>query len=203
MMEDNDKTETKRREAVVLEQYQGILPYYEAFYIRTIIYAAGRSEEAFERFEVAVGEAVSSETIMSAVQEALTHAAALSRFFWPSDKRNVLAVARGKRLREAFRLDDTSSLKNRGLRNAFEHFDEHLDRFLLKEPMGYVFPDPIVEEHTITDEVIGSVFRLVDPTNGICVLLGRKFEYRPIRAEVRNILAGAKQMDEQGSRLPK
>jgi hypothetical protein len=201
MMRDIDKAETKRREAVVLEQYQGILPYYEAFYIRAIIYAAGRSEEAFERFEVALREAVGSEAIMSAVQEALTHAAALSRFFWPSRNNNMLAMARGKRLREAFGLDDTSSLKDRELRNAFEHFDEHLDQFLLKEPIGYIFPDPIVEEHTITDEVSGSVFRLVDPTNGMCVLLGRKFEYRPIRAEVKNILVRAEQMEEQGSRL--
>jgi hypothetical protein len=136
-----------------------------------------------------------------AIQEALTHAAALSRFFWPGGKTSVLTIARGKRLREAFDVGDTSLLKDRRLRNAFEHLDEHLDRFLLEEPTGYLLPDAIVDDHSIADEAVGEVFRLVDPVNGICVLLGRKFEYRPVRAEVKKILGRAQEMDERGSRL--
>lgn len=110
-------------------------------------------------------------------------------------------MARGERLRGAFNLDNESPLKWRRLRNAFEHFDEDLDRFLLNNSVGYFFPDPLIGQHTLADEAIGNVFRLVDPVSGTCVLLGHKFEFRPIRAEVVRVLSRALEMDRQGSRL--
>ena len=126
---------------------------------------------------------------------------ALPRFFWPVKKDCLLAATRGKRLRDAFGFDDASPLKWRKLRNAFEHFDEELDRFLLTDRVGCFFPSPLVAEHTLADEVIGNIFKLVDPKHGICVLLGEKFEFRQIRREVQRVLARALEMDEQGSRL--
>ncbi|MBL7406354.1 hypothetical protein INQ30_29005, partial [Escherichia coli] len=74
---------------------------------------------------------MSDALIFATVQEALTHAGALSRFFWPVKKDSLLAAARGEKLREAFALTDASPLKWRRLRNAFEHFDEDLDRYLI------------------------------------------------------------------------
>lgn len=196
-----DKTTQEQRESVIVEQFDGIYPVYEAFYIHSIIYAADRSESAFQRFESATADAKQAALKVATIQEALTHAGALSRFFWPVKKESTLAVARGKRLREAFNLNNDSPLKWRRLRNAFEHFDEDLDRFLLRNPVDYFFPEPLVDEHTLADEVIGNVFRLVDPVSGICVLLGQKFEFRPIRAEVVRVLSRALEMDRQGSRL--
>lgn len=97
-------------------------------------------------------------------------------------KDSELAAARGKRLREAFALDETSPLKWRKLRNVFEHFDEDLDRFLLHDRAGYIF-------------------KLVDPEHGICVLLREKFEFRPIRQEVGPVLTRALEMDDSGARF--
>ncbi len=196
-----DRATRKQREDVIIEQYDGICPVYEAFYIHSIIYAADRSEMAFQRFESVVVEPISSALIVATVQEALTHAGALSRFFWPVKKDNPLTAARGKRLREAFNLDNGSPLKWRKLRNVFEHFDEHLDRFLLQDRVGYFFPGPLVDDHRLADEAIGNIFKLVDPEHGVCVLLGKKFEFRPIRSEVQRILARAIEMAEQGCRL--
>lgn len=191
----------KEREALIAQQYGGIYPVYEAFYIRSIIYAAERSEMAFQRFDEAVISSKSAALIVATVQEALTHAGALSRFFWPVKKDNQLAVARGDRLRDAFALDEKSALKWRKLRNAFEHFDEDLDRFLLQDRLGHFFPNPEVKDQTLADETIGHIFKLVDPKHGFCVLLGEKFEFRPIRSEVQRILFRALEMDDQGSRL--
>ncbi|MCR8550797.1 hypothetical protein M4578_23475 [Salipiger sp. P9] len=196
-----DEDGLKERETLIARQYQGIYPVYEAFYIHSIIYAAERSEAAFQRFDEAVAASCSAELIVATIQEALTHAGALSRFFWPMKKQNQLAVARGDRLRDAFALDEASAMKWRKLRNAFEHFDEDLDRFLLEDRAGYFFPSPLVDDQALADEAIGHIFRLVDPTHGICVLLGKKFEFQPIRSEVRRILSRAREMDEQGSRL--
>jgi len=98
-------------------------------------------------------------------------------------------------------LDDASPLKGRELRNAFEHFDEDLDRFLLENDTGYFFPAPMVDDHTLADDQLGKIFKLVDPTHNVCVLLGRKFDFKSIRAEVQNVLYQAHEMDRTGSRL--
>jgi len=200
-VEQLDEDTRKQRAALIAEQYGGVYPVYEAFYIQSIIYAAERSESAFQRFDEAATEAEAAALIVATVQEALTHTGALSRFFWPVKKDSPLAAARGKRLRAAFALEDTSPLKWRKLRNAFEHFDEDLDWFLLQDRAGCFFPGPIIDDHALADEVIGHIFKLVDPAHGICVLLGEKFEFRPIRREVQRVLARALEMDEQGGRL--
>lgn len=196
-----DQETRKQREALIVDQYRGIYPVYEAFYINSIIYAAERSEAAFQRFDQAASEAKSPVLVVATIQEALTHAGALSRFFWPMKRDNQLTTARGRRLREAFALNDTSPLKRRTLRNAFEHFDEDLDLFLLGDVSGYVFPSPMVDDHELADDTIGHIFKLVDPKHGICVLLGERFEFRPIRQEVKRILTKALQMDNLGARL--
>lgn len=114
-MEELDEDTRKQREALIIGQFGGIYPVNEAFYIHSIIYAAERSESAFQRFEDVVAKAESAALAVATVQEALTHAGALSRFFWPVKKDGQLAAARGKRLREAFALDDKSALKWRKL----------------------------------------------------------------------------------------
>ncbi|MCA2008024.1 hypothetical protein [Tritonibacter mobilis] len=197
-----DEDVRREREAMIAREYQGIYPINEVFYIHSIIYAAERSDTAFQRFDKAVAADLPPTLIVSTVQEALTHAGALSRFFWPMKKKeNELTVARGNKLRDAFALDDTSALKWRRLRNAFEHFDEDLDRFLLHDRAGCFFPGPLVDDQALADDSIGHIFKLVDPKHGICVLLGEKFEFRPIRSEVRRILSRANEMHKQGGRF--
>lgn len=200
-MVDLDKDDRKEREARIALQYNGIFPAYEVFYIHSIIYAAESSEKGFQRFDEAVETSRSAALIVAIIQEALTHAGALSRFFWPMRSENRLTSARGERLREAFTMDDVSALKCRRLRNSFEHFDEDLDRFLLDDRTGCFFPSALVGDQAIADESIGHIFKLVDPTHGICVLLGKKFEIWPIRSEVQRILSLAREMDAQGGRI--
>ncbi|MCM0020997.1 MAG: hypothetical protein NBV67_13455 [Tagaea sp.] len=195
------KNNQNTKESIVTDDFGGICPIYEAFYIHSIIYVAERSDAAFRRYELAVKEGRIAAFVFAAVQEALTHAGALSRFFWPTPQGNKLAIERGIRLRSAFSVNDTSALKSRTLRNAFEHFDEDLDRYLLKDLTGYIFPTPIVGDYTLTDEKLGHIFKLIDPTHGICVLLGKKFEFRSIQSEVRRVLTAAHDMDQRGCRL--
>lgn len=101
---------------MIVEQYDGIHPPFEAFYIQSIIYAANRSDAAFEAFDQATAERMPSDLVFAMIQEALTHAGALSRFFWPVRKDDPLAVARGAKLRKAFNLNDMSPLRSRALR---------------------------------------------------------------------------------------
>ena len=195
-----DKAELKRRQAIIANDWGGIFAPHEVFYIQSIIYAADRAGAAFERYDATVAEAASAELIVATVQEALNHAAGVSRFFWPI-KETVLSKARGRKLRSAFEIDDTSPLRARKLRNAFEHFDEDLDKFLMGDPVGYFFPTPLVDDHELADDKLGNIFKLVDPIRGVCVLLGEKYEFESIRAEVKRVLAKARMMDEAGGRL--
>ena len=187
-------------EAAIVDLCGGIQPPLEIFYIQSIIYAAERSFSAFKRFDAAVTRGMSDALIFAAVQEALTHAGALSRFFWPMKKDSPLAAARGKKLREAFTLTDASPLKWRRLRNAFEHLDEDLDRYLIVNAAGFFFPSPRVGDHRSAGP-LDKVFKLVDPEHGVCVLLGQQFEYRPIRREVERMLTLAVQADANGGRF--
>lgn len=151
------------------------------------MFSASRSHGAFLRYERGLASNASADEIVSSIHEALSHAAALSRFFWPARTKGV-ASTRGERLRLCFGVDDNSPLHARDLRNALEHFDEHLDEYLLWNDAGYFFPDAMVDNHELADESIGHIFKLVDPSRQIFVVLGKKFCFEPIKQEVKRIL---------------
>jgi hypothetical protein len=197
-----DKDEIRARAAFVARECDGIQPFHEVLYLQSILYAADRARETFARFDAAVTGEVADATAFALVQEALAHAAALSRFFWPTRQGGEHAQARGRKLRGAFELDDTSPLRERRLRDAFEHFDERLDRFLLEHDAGTFFPDPRVGDHALADEPTDKIFKLVDPDAAICVLLGEKFAYEPIRREIDRVLGLAGAVG-SGGRLPR
>jgi hypothetical protein len=118
-----------------------------------------------------------TEEIIFALQEALGHTASASPFFWPvSDDK--FAVARGQNLRETFALDENDLLLQvRLVRNAVEYFDERLDRFCSRDPVGHIF-DLIVSDNALVDEQVTHVLRLVDPEAKIIVLFGKKYDCR-------------------------
>lgn len=196
-----DANERERRIRLVVDEYGGILPTCEAFYIQSVLHVAQAGNDAFERFEQAIVQQLSDAIIVSAVQEALTHAAALSRFFWPVRDRGT-TMARGQKLRDAFVMAE-SPLRDRGLRNALEHFDERLDEYFLRDPVGAFLPAPMVHEHELADDPTGHIFRLVDPFDLVFVLLDEKYPFEPIWTEVSRILQRARELDAIGGRLPK
>jgi hypothetical protein len=177
----------REREKYVVDQSSGILPMYEAFYIEALTYCAGRARSAFERFDQALTEGQDQATVVATAHEALSHVAALSRYFWPA-REKPLHLARAKKLREALGIDDSSPLADRGLRNALEHFDERLDTFLLQDLVGYMFPGPLVGKASLTEDALGHIFRLVDPASQVFVLLGERYEFGPMRVAVDAIL---------------
>lgn len=189
-----DAKERERRATIVV-QSGGILPQYYAFYNLSVRYLAEQGMQAFERYRARVDSGCFPDELIATVQTAVGHAAALSRYFWPSisdSKRETavgqLRVERGKRLRNSFKVTDKSPLHRRPLRNAWEHFDERLDDYLLSVDAGVFMPTGLIGEHTAADDPIGHVFKLLDPDAECLVLLNKKYFFGPIRAEVRRIV---------------
>ncbi|HJP18340.1 MAG TPA: hypothetical protein QF468_06800 [Nitrospinota bacterium] len=203
-----DKQEIKRRALICANDYDGIVPYFEAFYIHSIIYSASRCLDSFQRYEAIKEKDVSADELISILQEAVGHSAALSRYFWPSPigkkKHSKLSIVKekwGKKLRIAFNLDDNSVLYNRELRNAWEHFDERLDCYFIENDAGYFFPSCIVGSHQLADDPAGHIFKLLDIKEECLVLLGTKFFFSPIKESVKKVLEKAMEADKQGARL--
>lgn len=190
-----DNAELERRAKFTHENCDGIQSMHLAFYGKSIHYSAERCLKAFARYDSMVGTDDAYELI-SLIQEAIGHAAALSRYFWPTSmgkKREipeqlVMRQSRGLKLKEHFGVTDDSPIANRDMRNAWEHFDEKLDTYVISHDAGFFFPSPMIGHHESAEEPIGKIFKLIDPDNEVLILLGKKFFYRPIRDEVERIL---------------
>lgn len=202
-MSDLDFDEMKRREKIVINEFDGICPVYEAFYLESLVYAAGSAVEAFERYDVAVEDGTDKAAIVANVHEALAHAASVSRFFWPARDKKGIPPRRAAKLRETFEITDASPLFARELRNALEHFDERLDTFLLGDIVGYIFPGPMVGSANLADDALGHIFRLVDPESETFVLFGTKYPFGPLRDAVATVYHLAASLAGHGGRLDK
>ncbi len=96
-------------------------------------------------------------------------------------------------MKNEFNIDDNSALKNRYMRNIFEHFDEKLDIALLNTMAGNFYPMPVVQSHTsIEEEQVGKYFKLLDVEEKCLVLLNQKFFFEDIQKEVNKIYNIAK-----------
>lgn len=200
--------EVKRRIDIIVNLCAGILPEKEVFFLFSILYSSERSLAAFDRYDKTEIIEDNATILVSLIQEAIGHAAALSRYFFPSvhspryiKEMKLVRMARSEKLREAFGVNENSPIYNRGLRNAWEHFDEILDYYLLENEAGYFFPAPMLGEYTLADEPEGKIFKLLDVENRCLVILGEKYFFESIRAEVERINKLAIKMDQNGGRL--
>lgn len=181
---------------------EDLLPPYANEFYRVALEGAMRSAaSSFLAYgELIDDQGTEAETAAEAARilhDALTHSAAVSRFFWPSRKSDPLTAYRGEKLRTIYDVDETSALFNRDLRNELEHFDEKLDDWLKKMPVGPIIASPVFADHTIVDDGFGHAFKIVDPENDIFVILGRKYEFGSISREIARLLLGSEWQNEE------
>jgi hypothetical protein len=182
---------------------QVVMPPYAFEFYRVAIDDALRSAAiSFCEYRDLFDKGGSETEIARCLHDALTHSAAVSRFFWPiiprSNKKKKdaeLAEYRGAKLRNMYNVDQTSPLFNRDLRNELEHFDEKLDHWLKEFPLGPIVASPIFAHHSIVDDGFGHAFKVVDTENDVFVVLGRKYEFGPISLEVARLLSGNEWQD--------
>ena len=189
-----------------------IWPPYEAFYIQSMLFstksaidAVRTSNYSLDRWEEWIDDAEkrgpNEELIFDGLQALILSAAALSRYFWPSRNESP-HKERAERLRNALGVDSGSALHNRDLRNALEHFDERLDRYLLNGPAGRFLPSYLgnaPEDH----EVPTHFFRAYYTEPAVFEVLGERYEIIPIFKEVQRLHGTLSECMKDGAVLPR
>ncbi len=175
---------------IISKNNNGIIPYVEVFYKHSILYSAKRCVSSFDRYEKSIGHEDADELI-SLLQEAIGHASSLFRYFYPSKsgvkEMKLLKEQRGIKLCNMFKLKNTPIEEIKKIRDAFEHYDERLDRYLLKIQAGYIFPSCLLKSHTLADKKNAYIFKLLDTEAQCLVLLGQKYFFKNVKDEVSNI----------------
>lgn len=186
-----------------------IWPPYEAFYIHGMLFNAqsafrsiARISHAFDNLpENALEDGLDrshTQAILNDLQNIIVHGAALSRYFWPVRKGHG---ARGTHLRSSLNIDEENPLYSRDLRNAIEHFDERLDRYLSEGIVGVVIPEYVGPKPT-DDGVPGHLFRAFFTDIGVFRLLDSDHEMEPIVTEIIRVKELLEEADGNGGRLP-
>ncbi|MGA2532107.1 MAG: hypothetical protein ABSG19_03625 [Candidatus Aminicenantales bacterium] len=101
----------------------------------------------------------------------------ISKILWPIKKKNE---NRGIELRSALNVKDDSPLKNRDLRNLFEHFDEKVDEwFGAAERQGFSDRNVGSMEGVIIPSEKGRL-RVFDPETWTLTCLGEEYKLGPV-----------------------
>lgn len=96
--------------------------------------------------------------------------------------------------KEEFNIDDKSALKDRRLRNMFEHFDEKLDIYLLQTLAGTFYPMPRVGKISeIGQKEFDKNFKMLDIEEKCLIIFNEVFYFEDISKEVVRIYEIAKE----------
>lgn len=128
------------------------------------------------------------DSILNHLQNILVHAAAISRYAWPSKAgKENLHANRGTELKGRLGLSDESPLRDRNLRNKLEHFDENLDIYLASNPIvGHIIP-AYVGGPIDNQGIPIHLFRAFYVDTAVFEILGHRFEVQPIVDELCRI----------------
>ena len=122
---------------------------------------------------------------------------AISRYFWPVRKNHEL---RAEHLRNAFGIKNENPLHSRELRDALEHFDERLDKYLCAGIAGTILPEyfgPLPESTAVPIHVFRAYYFDV----GQFQLLDNRYEVPPIATEIIRLNRELERRDREGGRL--
>lgn len=195
----------------VLEEFGGIFPPYEAFYIASMLHVTGAALDSCDRLSAGIQcfsdisseydfEAFDEDEVLYSAQDIITQAAALSRYFWPMRAKTKLHKLRADFLRKVFGMEESNVIRSREMRNLIEHFDERLDTFLARPIAGNFVPE-FVGPTRLHDPNITVYFRAYDTEKGIFFALGECFVMEPIIDEILRIHEMLKEFLNNGHRF--
>lgn len=164
------------------------------FYAHAILFNTRAALESLEIACEAMGliegsqapERIEQDFVLNHMQNAVIHAGAISRHFWPTKGKGAAARkagARGAYLRRRYGVTDNSPLADRRLRNAIEHFDERLDAYVENGIVGYIVPH-YVGPSLEPSEVPGHIFRAFYTDELVFEVIGERYTIPPLIDEL-------------------
>ena len=186
-----------------------IWPPYEVFYIESLLTKTRTAISYYEQLDKIITDRMLFDrnkfALIDLAENILNQAAAISRYLFPSYEDNpkrLIHKLRAEKLRDALHLrkGDDSPLEHRWVRNYAEHFDEKLDKFLMKPIAGSFLHAKVVHTSDELDEVT-FVFRgyVVNEFRFIC--LEENVVLLPIIEEIYRIHNLLLEFNENGGRL--
>lgn len=186
---------------------------HQAFYVQSMLFNTASALQSCDKAskyvkaisEGKIGPQDQKDELLDCLQNLVNQGGAISRYFFPASdsprgaapEQKGLHKKRGAYLRKVFAVGDDSPLRNRGLRNSVEHFDERLDLYLEAGIVGHIFPSLILAEPEET-EVPHHIFRAYYLREGIFQVLGERYEIQPIVDEIGRIHDLLAKFDENG-----
>jgi len=194
-------------ELIAQEIDEAIWPPALIFYIHAMQFnvraALGSLELAGDAMGLTPGsiapERIEQDFVLNHLQNAIIHAGAVSRHFWPTKGKGAAArktQARGALLRRQCEIKDDSPLADRRLRNAIEHFDERLDAYLANGIVGIILPH-YVGQSIEQSGIPGHIFRAFYTDSLVFEIIGERYEIPPLIDELQR-LEGALEAKNRG-----
>lgn len=158
----------------------------EGIYIRELLVQCEYAVDAIRRMNEILAARGSPSEFFREAGDFLQHSSAVSRLLWPPGSKNRAskkrAKIRGAHLRQMLKLDDGHILRNRALRDHFEHFDERLDDWAETSPYKNIVDNMIGPRAAIGGDAIKDqdIFRMFDPTAKLIVFRGERFDVQAL-----------------------
>ena len=132
-------------------------------------------------------QSVQEDRVWYSVQAFLSAAANISKLLWPLDRRDGAKQFpdRGAHLRRTLAIEESSLLKNKDLRNHFEHFDERIEEWVPTSLVPFE-SDAIVasKDHVSRVSELFFVLRHLDPETLVLTVGGTEYELPKIVEEI-------------------
>lgn len=177
-------------------------PFIETIYLTELLSQCDEAMEAVRRMNMALA-AKEPRPFFRAASDFLQHAALASRMLWPPGRGNVWqrksADMRGAHLRSSLDIGKTHGLRNRDLRDHFEHYDERLDDWAENSPNKNIVDNMIGPRRAIGGDAIkdSDIMRLYDPATKQLVFRGESFDMQALVAAVEDVKGKALKRHEE------
>lgn len=162
-------------------------------------------ERLVEQQESDKKESLAQQSFLDELQNIVQQGAAISRYFWPSKckdkKKNDIFQSRALFLKHHFGVSDSSTLKDRSIRNAIEHFDERLDMYLQTPISGHFCPNYIGKKPQ-SDRGVYKFFRAFFTDTQEFEIFGEAFLIHPLIEEIIRIDQHVRYNLENGGTMP-
>jgi hypothetical protein len=169
----------------------------EGIYLRELVAQCEFGVGSVQRMNKVLENRGSPSEFFREAGDFLQHSSAVSRLLWPpggnSRQKKKRAKQRGAHLQKALEIADDHCLKDRTLRDHFEHFDERLDDWAETSPHKNIVDNMIGPRNAIGGDAIRDqdIMRLFDPATKTLIFRGQKFDVQALVTGLTDIQAKA------------